>query len=168
MSKSASDNRAAAPNTYCDQHLNPRSVMGRPVDDLDTEYNTIQAHMPRNHRHYADYLDFSHMPLPIPTKHGGKRYKGRKKKGRVRPVYVPGTHDSVVITYLPDTGAQPHPPPQYTDRRARMTERRKTRKIMNRARGPRGQRQRRRVQEIQALHAARLQRYIDAVRPRSG
>ena len=162
MSKSASDNRAAAPNTYCDQHLNPRSVMGRPVDDLDIEYSMIQEHMPRKYTHYADYLDFSHRPLPIPTKHGGKRYAERKKKGGVRPVYVPCTHDSVVITYLPASGSCP--PPQYTDRRVRTTERRKTRKIMNKARGQRGQRKR--VHEIQSLHAARLQRNIDAVKPK--
>jgi len=152
-------------DTHYDRYLNPHFTMRRPVDDLDTEYAIIQAYMPRNFRHYADYLDFCHDPLPIHTLHATKRYK-RKKKGRVRAVYVPGTHRSVVVTYIPDTDAPSPKKPQFIDRHASSNRRTKTKKNLKIA-YPHGKTKQERAQAIQAHYGAHLQRNIDAVKPKT-
>ena len=152
-------------DTHYDRYLNPHFTMSRPVDDLDTEYAIMQAHMPRNFRNYADYLDFCHDPLPIHTVHATKRYKERKNDG-MRPVYAPGTHRSVVITYLPDTDAPSPKKPQFIDRHASSNRRTKTKRNLKIA-YPRGKAKRKRAEEIQAHHGARLQRNIDAVKPKT-
>ena len=131
--------------------MHPKQVMRRPRDALDDDLDLLQQWMPARPSSlvYADYVDFSHRPVPVATKHAAKRRKERKHiTGCVKAKYVPGTNNTLVATVVPcraSNATRMHVPPV----------RRKVRKLCAAAK----------TQGAKAQEAyARLHRNIHAVR----